>query len=106
MCFLKPRDQFVVEVGLGSDADVVSPPPRPVVDSLDDARAVKPAMQREAGQEPVLAGGEPAESDPCDADQAGLLRDDLNIAEGVEERDVPVRQVEYSLIGVREQTFE
>ena len=40
-------------------------------------------MQREAGKEPVLAGLKPAESDPCDADEAGLLRDDLNIAEGV-----------------------
>ena len=89
--FLKPGDQFIVEVGLGSDADIVSPPPRPIVDGLDDSRTVKPAMRRKAGQEPVLAGLKPAESDPCDADQAGLLRDDLNIAEGVEQRDVPAR---------------
>jgi hypothetical protein len=39
MRFLKPGDEFIVEVGLGSDADVVSPSPRPVVDSLDDVPA-------------------------------------------------------------------
>ena len=41
---LQPGDQFIVEVGVGPDADVVSPPPGPVVDGLDDAGAVEPAV--------------------------------------------------------------
>ena len=63
-------------------------------------------MEREAGQEPVFAGLQAAEADPGDANEAGLLRDDLDIAESVEQRDILACQVERVLVGVREQALE
>lgn len=44
-------------------------------------------MQREAGHEPMLAGFQAGEANPGDAHEAGLLRDDLNVAERVQPRD-------------------
>jgi hypothetical protein len=41
---LQPGDQFMVEVGVGPDADVVTPPPGPVIGGLDDAGVVEPAV--------------------------------------------------------------
>lgn len=54
----------------------------------------------------MLAGLQAAEADSCDAYEAGLLWDDLDIAESVEKRDVLACQVKRVLVGVREQALE
>jgi hypothetical protein len=83
--FLKPGSEFIVEIGLSPNKDEMSPPPRSVICRLDDPRAVQPAMQRETGEEAVLTWLEPREPDPSHADKSRLLREDLDVAEGVEQ---------------------
>jgi hypothetical protein len=63
-------------------------------------------MEREAGQEPVPARLQAAEPDSCDADKAGLLRDDLHIAQTLEELNVRAGQLKRVLVGVREEALE
>jgi hypothetical protein len=54
----------------------------------------------------VLARLQAAEANACDAYEAGLLWDDLDIAESVEQRDIRACQVERVLVGVRKQALE
>jgi hypothetical protein len=84
----------------------VSPPPGPIIDGLDNPDAVQPAMKSESGNKPVLTWFQAAESHPCNADEAGLLRDDLHVAECVEQRDISACEVERVLVGVREQVLQ
>jgi hypothetical protein len=49
---LKPGAQLTVQIGLGSNDDIMPPPPRPMVGGLNDPRAVQPAVKRKDGQEP------------------------------------------------------
>jgi len=93
--FLRPRSEFIVEVGLTPNADEMSPPPRSVICGLDDPRAVQPAMQRETGGEAVLTWLGPGEPDPSHAGKSRLLREDLDVAEGVEQRDVLSSKIKY-----------
>ena len=86
--FLKPRSEFIVEVGLSPNENEMSPPPRPVICRLSDPRAVQPPMQRETGEEAVLTWLEPREPDPSHAAKSRLLREDLDVAEGAEQCDV------------------
>ena len=86
--FLKPRSEFIVEVGLSPNENEMSPPPRPVICRLDSPRAVQPAMQRETGEEAILTWLKPREPDPSHAGKSRLLREDLDVAEGVEQCDV------------------
>ena len=73
----------------------MSTPARSVVHRLDDARAGQPAMQRETGEEAILARLQPGEPDSSDTGQSRLLRDDLDVAEGAEHRDVGSSEIEY-----------
>src|SRR5262245_8858531 len=68
--------------------DVVGSPPRTVIDSLDDTRALKPAMQGETGKEPILARIQTCEPNARDTDQARLLRNHLNVTQRIEYSNV------------------
>ncbi|HZM77017.1 MAG TPA: hypothetical protein VFC19_14875 [Candidatus Limnocylindrales bacterium] len=52
-------------------------------------------MQRETGEEAVLTWLEPGEPDPSHAGRSRLLREDLDVAEGVEQRDVLSSKIKY-----------
>src|SRR5437667_4532984 len=63
-------------------------------------------MQREVGHESVLARFKATESDPRHTDQPRLLRYHLDIAEGVEQPDVPPRQLQRRRLRSREQVLQ
>jgi hypothetical protein len=96
--FLKPRPELIVEVGLSPNEDEMSPPPRSVICGLDDPRAVQPSMQRETGEEAVPTWLEPGEPDPSHAGKSRLLREDLDVAEGVEQCDVLSSKIKYGVV--------
>jgi len=52
-------------------------------------------MQRETGGEAVLTWLGPGEPDPSHAGKSRLLREDLDVAEGVEQRDVLSSKIKY-----------
>src|SRR5438128_9137386 len=82
------------------------PPPRPIVGGLDDPWAVQPAVQCKAGQEPVLTWGQASKADSGDTHEPRLLRDDLNVAEGMQHANVLARQIHSGWLRLREQGFE
>ena len=86
---LQPASQFVIKIMFGPYVHKVPSPPGSVIGSLDDSRTIQPASQSEAGQEPGLARMQAGEPDSRDADQARLLRDDLHVAQGLEQANVP-----------------
>src|SRR5687767_11847962 len=93
--FLKPRSEFVVQVGLIAIGDEVNSPARSVVFGLDDPRTNQPTMQRETGEKAILTRLEPSEPDSSDAGQSRLLRDDLDVAESVQHGNVLSSKIEY-----------
>jgi hypothetical protein len=52
-------------------------------------------MQREASEEPNLARLKPREPHSCHAGQSGLLRDDLDVAEAGEQRNILSSEIKY-----------
>jgi hypothetical protein len=82
--FLQPGTQLIVEIAGGGDADVMSAPARTVVDRLDDSSVREPPMQSEAGKKMTLARVKSGEADAGDGNEAGFLREHLDIAERFE----------------------
>src|SRR5262249_32464527 len=104
--FLQPGAQLVVQIGGRCDADVVSAPAGAVVDCFDNSTAREPAMECETGEEMVLARIETGETDARDGNEAGLLREHLDVAERFEQRHVLARGREDPRRGTREEGLQ
>jgi hypothetical protein len=63
-------------------------------------------MQREAGEEAVLARLKSREPDPSYAGESCLLGDDLNVTKGVEHGYVVSSKIKYGRLCVGKQAFE
>ena len=98
MRLLQPSAELDIKITLGPNVDKVASPAGSVVGGLDDPRAVEPAMQRETGEEAVLTWLEPGEPDPSHAGKSRLLREDLDVAEGVEQCDVLSSKIKYGVV--------
>jgi len=98
--------QLGIKIGLGLNENKMPPPPRPIVSGLDDPRAIQPAMQRKADEEPILTRIQASETDSGDADEPCLLRDDLNLAEGLQHCNVFAREIQSGWRSVGEQSIK
>jgi hypothetical protein len=63
-------------------------------------------MERETGDEVILARREPGKADPGDADEACFLRNDLNVAERAQDVDKLPGDADDRWIRASEESFE
>jgi hypothetical protein len=72
----------------------VAPPIWSIVRSLDDTRALQPALKRESGPEAILTRVKSGESHARHTDESRFLRKYLNIAQRVQQVHVFSCQIE------------
>ena len=102
----QPGAQLAIEIGGPLDAEVMHLPAGTVVDELNNPRIFQPALQRKGRDEVIFARHESGEAYPRHEDQPSLLRDNLDVSERLNQRDVSPRQREDRGLRSGEERFQ